>query len=137
VRTFKSVFGVIAAIGPVIYCAGLVYYFYDQAGSMQQANDMGLSPVLIGMGVVGLLFCIPLLYRIIRLITGRRTSGSDGQDGPSASPPDDKGGFDADAVIARYMARQPAPAVPSPSAAPSRRDGGSPARRPGFGRKVR
>ena len=137
-RTFKSVFGVISALGPVLYCGGLLYFFFDQAGgSVQQAEDMGLGPTLIGLGVVGLLFCIPLLYKIMRLITGPRSPRSGGDGGPSASTGDEESGFDADAVIARYMARQTTEAAPNAPAISPTRPSTSPAKRQGFGRKIR
>jgi hypothetical protein len=75
VQSFKSAFGVISALLPVVYFGGLLYYFFDQAGSLQQADDMGLSPTLLGLRVVGLLFCVPLIYRILKLFNGPRSPG--------------------------------------------------------------
>ena len=136
-HTFKSVFGVLRAIVPVVYCGGLVYFFYDQAGSLQQAEDMGLGPTLLGLSVVGVLLCIPLMISIVRLVAGRRPPSSDGRDGPdSPNGGDDDSGFDADAVVARYMAQRSAEAAAGPSIAPPR-SGGQPPKRTGFGRKIR
>jgi len=135
-HTMRSVLGVLRAVVPVVYCGGLVYFFYDQAGSIEQVKAEGLGPTLLGLGVVGLLLCIPLMVSIVRLIAGRRPPGSDGRGGPGTPNGDDDSGFDADAVVARYMAQRSAEAVAGPSAAPPARSGQT-GSRPGFGRKIR
>ncbi len=125
-------FGVIRVLLPVLYCGGLIYYFLDQAGSVEEAESFGLSSTLLGLGVVGLLFSILLIVRIVRMFAGPPSPGSGRHDGPDAPTPDDEGGFDADAAIARYMAsRSPDPA------APLAHGGGGPARPPSFGRRTR
>ena len=134
-RTLKSVFGVIGAVVPVLYCGGLLYYFLDLSGSVQEAEQDGLGPTLLGLGIVGLLFCIPLIVKIVRIFAGPRSPGSGGRGGPDASTHD--GEFDADAAVARYMARRSAEAAPGSPAAPPAHERGGPARRPGFGRKIR
>lgn len=129
-RTFKSVFVVIGALVPVLYCGTLLYYFLDISGSMKNAKSIGLAPTLLGLGVVGLLFCIPLALKIVRIFARPRSPGS----GPDA--PDAESGFDADAAIARYMAQRSPETVPgSPAVRPT--FGGGAARRPGFGRRAR
>jgi hypothetical protein len=135
VGTLKSVFGVIRALAPVLYCGGLLYYFFGVGGSVENAKEIGLYPTLMGLGIVGLLFCIPLTLKIVRLISGPRSPGSGGHPGGPAR--DDNDGFDADAAIARYMAERSAEIVPNPPPLSSKHGGGGPARRPGFGRKVR
>jgi hypothetical protein len=137
VKTFKSVYGVIGALVPILYCSYLLYYFLDVSGSVEEAKTNGLGPTMMGLAVVGLLFCIPLLIKIVRIFGGPRSSGSGGRGGPVAPTHDGDDAFDADAVIARYMARQSAKPAPSSPAAPPARVGGGPARRPGFGRKTR
>lgn len=138
-RNLKAVFAVVAAAFPVIYCGYLVYYFYDvSGGSMQEVERSGLGPTLIGLGVVGLLFCIPLAVKIVRLIVRPRPPRSDSGGGPR--PPTPHGGgessFDADAVVARYLAqRQVEAASGSPAAPPAQGSVG--AKRAGFGRKAR
>jgi hypothetical protein len=115
----------------VLYCGGLVYYFLEVSGSLQGAEAIGLGPTVIGLGAVGLLFCIPLIIKLVRIFAAPRSPGSGGRGGPGASTRDDDG--EADAAIARYMARQPAQATP-PAARPAQ-GGGGPAK--GFGRKIR
>ena len=125
---FKSVFGIARAVIPVLYCGGLLYYFLDDT-SLKDADDLGLTPTLMGLGIVGLLFCIPLILKIVRLISRPPGSGG-GSDTP------DKEGFDADAVIARYMAqRSTETALNIPATRPTRNSGG-PAGRTGFGRRT-
>jgi len=110
---------------PVLYCGILIYYFLDISGSLRGAKSIGLSPTLLGLALVGLLFCIPLVITLVRMFSEPRSPGS----GPDAS--DDESGFDADAAVARYVAQRPVTAAP---AAPKFK-GGGPARRQSFGRK--
>lgn len=130
----KSMYGVARAVLPVLYCGYLLYYFIDAGGSVQGIKDIGLGPTVIGLGAVGLLFCVPLIWRIVRMFRGPRAPKSGG--GAPTNDDDDDGGAAADAIIARYMARkaiedaQPSAAAPRP-ATPST----GPAKRPSFGRK--
>jgi hypothetical protein len=135
-ETFKTASGLIRALVPVLYFGSLLYYFFDvSGGSIENANMLGLGPTLLGLGIVGLIFCIPLAIRIARILNGPRTPGSGG--GPGRPAPDDDDGFDADAVVARYLAQRPAEAIPNaPSARPAPKDGG-PATPTGFGRRIR
>jgi len=130
-RSLKSVFGVGSAVVPVLYCGGLLYYFLDLSGSVQQATEIGLGPTVLGLGVVGLLFSIPLILKVVRILARPRPPGSGGPDAPAG---DD--GFDADAAIARYMAQRSAEGVPHSPAAPSAPAGGGTTRRASFGRKT-
>ncbi|MEP6828930.1 MAG: hypothetical protein ABI963_01205 [Rhizomicrobium sp.] len=137
-QTFKSVFGVARAFGPVIYCGYLAYYFFDAGGSVQGVQDIGLGPTVLGLGAVGLLFCVPLVMKIVRMLRTPRSPGSgSGGDAPSD---DDDGGAAADAAIARYMARKAKedtsakPSTGALSPRPAQHSSG-PARRPIFGRK--
>jgi hypothetical protein len=111
---------------PVLYCGVLLYYFFDISGSLHGAKEIGLSPTLLGLAVVGLLFCIPLVIKIRRIFAPPPSPGS----GPDSHA--DEGGFDADAAIARYVAQRSA--AGSPAAPPARKSGG-PGRRASFGRK--
>ena len=132
-ETFKTAFGLTRALFPVVYFCGLLFYFLDvSGGSIHQAWEIGLGPTILGLGFVGLLFCIPLAIRIVRIMNGPRTPGS----GPGRSAPDDDDGFDADAVVARYLAQRPAePAVSAPAVRPAPKSGG-PAKPTGFGRRT-
>ena len=126
-RNLKSAFGLVGAIVPVIYCGGLLYYFFGVGGSVQGIEEIGLGPTIIGLGAVGLLFCIPVILKLMRIFGGPPGSGGGRDDR------DEEDGFDADAAIARYMAsRSVEAATNAPAPAPK---GGGPAKRPGFGRR--
>jgi hypothetical protein len=125
---------VIVALVPILYCGSLLYYFLDLSGSVQEARTDGLGPTLLGLAAVGLLFCIPLVMKIVRIFAGPRSPGSGG---PDASTHDGEGEFDADAAVARYMARRSAEAASCSPAAPPAHEVGGPTRRVSFGRKIR
>jgi hypothetical protein len=91
---------------PAVYFGGLFYYFYNQAGSWENAQTFGLGPTLVGLACVGLLLSMPLLIGIVQIILTRIRIGARAPRDGGPSDPNDSGGFDADAVIARYMARQ-------------------------------
>lgn len=133
--SLRSVPGIIVTLAACAYCGGLVYYFVDVGGSFQGAKDIGLGPTVMGLGAVGLLFCVVLLFKVFRLM---RTPGRPGASGPGTSGPslpDEEGGVDADEVISRYMARHASEARPATvSGAPDRPSSTLPT---GFGRRNR
>jgi len=130
-RGFKSFFGIIGALMPVVYCGGLLYYFVDRTGSIREADAIGLGPTMVGLAVVGLLFSIPLILKVVRMLIALRSSAASAHGGNDAPKQDN---FDADAVLARYMANRPAEGA---SNAPPQHQGGNPAPRPTFGRKIK
>ena len=127
----------IAALVPVVYCGGLVYYFLGVGGSFDGVAAIGLGPTVVGLSAVGLLFCIPLFVKIVRIFSGGpRFLGLSMRGGADASAHERDGTFDADAVLARYMARTSAEAAAGAPAASNANGGAKPATHPGFGRKV-
>ena len=131
-RKFRSGIAVIAALLPVLYCAGFVFHFIGESGSISQVGEIGLGPTVVGLSIVGLLFCTPLVFRILKLFGGPRSPA------PGDPTPDDAGGSDADAVVARYLASRPADAGAGISASPPRAPpGGRPPKPAGFGRRTR
>lgn len=130
-QSLRPVFGLIRTVVPVVYCGGLLYYFYNQAGSIEQAKQFGLGPTLLGLAVIGGLFCIPLIVKIVLIFIAWRTP----RRRPDAPGPDGAGAFDADAAVARYMARQSADAAPGSRPAPPAHQRTGSASRPSFGRK--
>lgn len=134
-QSLRPIFSLVGIIGPIIYCGWLVYYFINVSGSLQAVQDNGLGPTVLGLAIIGLIFFAVLIVVIFRLLAyprSRRSNGRDGTDGPNQD-----GGFDADAVVARYMAQRAAEAASISSATPPPRDGGGPTRRSSFGRKIR
>jgi hypothetical protein len=132
---FKSAVGIIGALIPVVYCGGLIYYFVNGFGSVSEAQANGLGPTLLGLAVVGGLFCIALLVKIVRIILAARATPASGRRARSDTSAERD--FDADEVIARHMARQSAQATADSPMTPSAHDPGAPANRPTFGRKLR
>ncbi|MBC9033531.1 hypothetical protein IAG41_14135 [Sphingomonas sp. JC676] len=131
-RAFK----LILAFLPVVYCGWLLFYFLDQRGGNDGPVVEGLGPTVIGLGVVGLLFCIPLVFKLIRLVVTPRGPESDARH-PDTAAPNEESSFDADAALARYLARKQAEAQ-GPSSSPasfSPQQDGAP-QRPSFGRKI-
>jgi hypothetical protein len=138
VRSLKLGFGLFGALVPIIYCCALLYYFFDMSGSVENAEMIGLGPTMLGLGIVSLLFCIPLLIKLVRIFAKPRLPGSGG---PDTSARDEETGAEADAAIARYKARQSAPAASNtPIVSPARASSGpassGPTKRPGFGRRI-
>jgi len=136
-RNLKSVFGVIGTLAAILYCGRLLYYFIDLTGSVQEAQTQGLGSTLLGLAAVGLFFGILLIVKIVRMFARPHSPGSGGRGGQDASTHDGEGGFDADAVLARYMAKRSAEAALGSPAAPPAPEGGGPATRPSFGRRAR
>jgi hypothetical protein len=99
----KSVVGIVAALVPVAYCGGLLYYFM-RGNTLEGPVGQGLGPTVLGLGAVGLLFCIPLVFKLLKLAAPRKPE-------PGARVVDEEepaSSFDADAALARYMARKAA-----------------------------
>lgn len=132
-RTTKSIFGLVAAAIPVLYCGGFLLYFAGVGNSFGGLLDGALGPTMVGLGAVGLLFLIPLVLRIRRLAGGTGAPGAGGVGRPDKAPQDGPSDFDPDAAIARYLAQRPTggrdPASPAPDGA------GGPVRQAGFGRR--
>jgi hypothetical protein len=117
--SFKSVFGVVAALLPVGYCGYLLLYFRDVSGEAGPV-ETGLGPTMLGLGAVGLLFTIPLILKMVRLFAGSPASAA------RVEPLAEDSTFDADAALARYLARKAAGGgeAPVPPRGPAPRGGG-------------
>lgn len=135
----KSVVGLILSFVPPIYCGGLVYYFVHSSGSWQDAENNGLGPTAVGLSLVGLLSSIPLLVKLvlifIELRKPRLGGGAGGGNGGGLDGSPGGGGdtFDADAVVARYIAQRQSETVSNSSAAARAHGAGVSAGRTSFG----
>jgi len=136
-ETIKRVFGVLAALGPVVYCGGLAFYFFQTSGSAEEVQTMGLGPTVLGLTLVGVILCIPLFFRLARLFARSRMPGSRGGGGPDCGLLDDdrEGSKAADEVIARYLANRSSAPSPAATFEPSARLGPASPARTGFGRR--
>jgi hypothetical protein len=135
-RSLKSLFGVAGALVPIGYCGYLLYYFLDLSGSVEEVKNNGLGPTVLGLGVVAALFCIPLIFKIMRLFRGPGSPRSGGDAPKYDDGDDDDGGAAAEAAIARYMARKSAESATTALAPRPAQQSGGPAKRPSFGRKT-
>lgn len=125
----KSFFGILFGLIPILWFGGLAVYFYRVNDNASGMFTKELGPTIVGLGFFTILFCIPLVMKLIRFV-GRAhapvsLSSSEGEDEEEGS------GFDADAAIARHLARRAAegnhpPLQPMEEVV----------QRPSFGRKV-
>jgi hypothetical protein len=124
-RAFKLILSLL----PLVYIGGLLFYFTGFNGWNEGSLATGLGPTVLGLGAIGLLLCIPLFYRLLKMLITPRGPGKEPAEEPA---------FDADAALARYLARKAAAgeAMPEPlTDTPSfPRDENAP--RPVFGRKI-
>lgn len=131
----RSIFALIAALMPVVYCGGLAFHFIEVGGSVEGATAIGLGPTILGLTVVGLLFFIPIFFKLSRLLGGSRSPSLDDR-GPDEPAAEDKTRM-ADAMIARYMAQRSREASVAPSAPPAVANSGRSPKAQGFGRRPR
>ncbi|MDO9362477.1 MAG: hypothetical protein Q7T60_06095 [Sphingopyxis sp.] len=106
-RLFGGAFGWASAIFPIVYIGGFLWYFLKfSGGSADGLAASGLGPTVIGLAVVGLLLSMPLLIKLLRLVTSaNRVPGASIAAMGDTLP--DTEGFDADAAFASYMSKRP------------------------------
>ncbi|HYD12414.1 MAG TPA: hypothetical protein VEC11_06175 [Allosphingosinicella sp.] len=137
-KTAKSWFGLVGALIPILFFGGLFLYFTSVNNASYGLLDGALGPTRIGLGALTILFALLFLWRLKTAATPPPPrAGLSATDGAIEEPKSD---FDADAAMARYLARRGAgTAVPpgAPSGAPASFGGETPPRPPAgsFGRK--
>lgn len=105
--------GIIGGLIPLVYIGWLLRHFIGVGGGSADGIAMiGLGPTVMGLTVIGILFALPLIMKLLRAV-----SGTDRVPGSRAKAADDlpaeTQGFDADAAFANYMRnRDAAPPVP-------------------------
>lgn len=130
-RAFKLILSLL----PLLYIGGLLYYFTGVSGWSDGPMAGGLGPTVLGLAAVGLIFCIPLVFRLFKLVITPRGLAAVREDVAEEAGSD----FDADAALARYLARKAAAGEPMPEAPAAFAPAASPqgeAPRPVFGRKT-
>lgn len=129
--------GVIGGLLPLVYIGFMLRHFVGVGGGTADGIvGIGLGPTVIGLSIVGLLFALPLIIKLLRATTGvNKVTGADLKPGEISTEP----AFDADAALANYMRSRNASSGEAPlvSGSIGSPDGdGHPAIRPaGFGRK--
>jgi hypothetical protein len=106
-RTTRSLFGLVGALLPVLFCGGLLLYFQSVRASFGGWIDGGLGRTMFGIAGAGLIFLVIFVIRLCRHLA------------PPPPPPGNRptldaegSGFDADAALARYLARRDAATPP-------------------------
>ena len=129
--TTSPALGIIRALIPVLFCGGFLVYFATVERWTGVPVGDALTPTILGLGILTILFAVPLVLRIARLFgpPPPRRPGSPPTREPLA---DERGDFDADEAIARYLARRAVEGPPAPAAAAAAAPPPS-----GFGRKIR
>lgn len=124
-----GIIGVFGALLPIVYIGYMLRHFIGVGGgSAEGIVGIGLGPTVLGLAIIGLLFALPLIIKLIRNASGVNRVQSAGLDIGDEMPTE---GFDADAALARYMSkRAEAPALADDLST----DPGTP--RPPFGRKA-
>ena len=105
-RMFSGAFSWASAIFPILYIGGFLWYFLRfSGGSADGLAASGLGPTVIGLAVVGLLLSMPLLIKLLRLVTSAKRA-PDGSAVVVGDTVPHSAGFDADAAFASYMSKR-------------------------------
>jgi len=108
-----KVLGVIGGLIPLVWIGWLLYHFVGVGGGTAEGvAGIGLGPTVIGLSIVGLLFALPLIIKLLRATTGvDRVPGASFEaklkPGEVVVEPE----FDADAAFASYMRKREAGVV--------------------------
>lgn len=124
------------ALIPTAYIGWMLWYFTGVGGnSAEGIVGIGLGPTVLGLAFVGLILTLPVIVKLVRVISG--TDRVPGSRTTADEASIETQGFDADAAFANYM-RNRDTAPPPPIAADTIEDELRPfTQRPGgFGRKV-
>ena len=134
-RLIGGAFSWAFALIPTAYIGALLWYFMGVGGnSAEGIVGIGLGPTVIGLATVGLLLALPLLIKLLRVVSGTNRVPDAGA--AAGEPLADTQGFDPDAAFANYMRGRNA-APPPPIASDALGDDLRPftPRPGGFGRK--
>lgn len=116
-----KVLGIMVGLIPIVYIGWLLYYFVGVGGGTAEGvAGIGLGPTVIGLSIVGLLFALPLIIKLLRATTGvNRVPGASFEaklkPGEVVVEPE----FDPDAAFANYMRKREAGVVGDVSVDPA------------------
>lgn len=88
-------------IVPIFGFGGLAIYLYRVNDSMGGVASQQLMPMVYALGAISVFFCLPILFKLLRLATAKPKGGKTSEDAAG-------GGFDADATISRYLEKKAA-----------------------------
>jgi len=103
-RTSKNWFGLVGAALPVLFCGGLLLYFSSVRAAYGGPNGNPLGPTMFGLGVFFLLALLAFLMRLWKFAGGAPASSPGARAEAAAAA--ESSDFDADAALARYLARR-------------------------------
>ena len=103
-RTVRNWFGLVGALLPVLFCGGFLLYFGNVRNAFGGLVDSGLGPTMIGLAAFGLLFFFLFLLKLRRFLAP--PAAPKGGDRMAATLDETRSDFDADAALARYLARR-------------------------------
>ncbi|WP_428629015.1 hypothetical protein [Sphingopyxis sp.] len=135
-----KILGIIGGLIPIIYIGWMLRHFVGVGGdSAEGVASIGLGPTVIGLTVVGLLFALPIIIKLLRAATGvNRVPGAsfDAKLKPGEVVVEPE--FDPDAAFANYMRRREAGSVDEVPAGSAYNEPPTPfpPRTSGFGRKA-
>lgn len=111
-RLIGGVFSWVFALIPIVYIGAMLWYFAGVGGnSAEGIVGIGLGPTVIGLAIVGLLLALPLVIKLLRVVSG--TNRVPGAGAAAGEPSVETQGFDPDGAFANYMrGRDSAPPPP-------------------------
>lgn len=133
-KTAKSWFSLVMALLPVLFFGGFFLYFSGVNNAFYGMLDGALGPTRMGLGALTILFALLFLWKLRRFSAPPPVAPKGGD--LEAALAETKSDFDADAAMARYLARR-GPGADG-AAGPARGFGGDVPPRPpagSFGRK--
>jgi hypothetical protein len=135
-----KILGVIGGLIPLVYIGWLLRHFIGVGGgTVEGVAGIGLGPTVIGLSIVGLLFALPLIIKLLRATTGvDRVPGASFEAKLKPGELVVEPAFDADAAFANYMRKREAGVVGDVSVDPADDQGAAAfaPRASSFGRKT-
>ena len=68
--SFGKIAGLIGVLIPIGYIGYLLYFMGVGGGSFDGVVGIGLGPTILGLAIVGLLFALPLIIKLVRAASG-------------------------------------------------------------------
>lgn len=116
-----KVLGIIGGLIPLVWIGWLLYHFVGVGGGTAEGvAGIGLGPTVIGLSIIGLLFALPLIIKLLRAATGvNRVPGASFEAKLKPGEVVVEPAFDPDAAFASYMRKREAGVVGDVSVDPA------------------